>query len=994
MKTNRLRIRPLENVLVPAGNLLCLTLIAMAAMAGVLCAQRPEGAIEGRVMDSSESVIPGAAVQVKGPSGFARTVTTDATGKFTVNGLASGSYSIQVDWPGFAPFRSEPLDVSGGRPRIFNVKLKLSDIRQQVTVEADGFQPVSVSAESNASAIIVTGTDLESMADDPDELLAELQALAGPAVTPEGGQTFIDGFSGGRLPSKESIREIRINQNPFAAEYDLPGFGRIEVFTKPGTNKFHGLALLKFRDAALDSRNPFSATKPPYRSRDFEGNVEGPLWSRASFFANVERRRIDQSAIVDAVGLDDSLSVIRLNQAIPNPQWHTTISPRVDYQFNDANTLTVRYAWMDMRQQNAGTGGFSLFSRRHSTAESDHTIQLTENAVLNKSVINETRFQYIRRDLRLNGDNTLPAVTVLGSFLGGGAQVGLSKDVRDHYEFQNYTSMLRGNHSIRFGGRLRVLSLADSSTQNFGGTFTFGGEMAPLLDLNHQPIPDSGGQPLLGYISSLERYQRTLLFQREGLNPAQIRALGGGASQFSIVGGDPLAKVLQADTGIFAQDDWRARPNLSLSFGLRYEAQSNIARKAGFAPRFGFAWEPNASGRKKYHTVIRGGSGIFYDRVDAALTLQALRFDGIHRQQFIIRDPPLFPQVPSIPDLAAQKIPETLRGMDTGLRSPYSIVSSIGVERDLPLRVKIASTFTHTHAVHLLLSQNIKSSLPNASSGRGVAPNIYQYQSAGVLNGNQIITNVSRGFGGRLSLYGYYAYSRIFSNTDGPNTFPASRFDLKQEYGRAATDIRHRFVFGGSFYGPWGYVLSPFVVGRSGASFNITTGRDTNADSVFSERPALANDPSGPGVMVTKFGAFDPNPSPGTPLIPRNYGGGPALFMLNLRLNKTIGLGRNGNGLEAKRRSPKKRRDSESGAKVDENDYSSIFHTEKSDQRFNLTFSVTAWNLFNNLNPGIPVGDLSSPAFGTSNWLASSGNPYHPSYGNNRTVQLELRLGF
>ncbi len=117
--------------------------------------------------------------------------------------------------------------------------------------------------------------------------------------------------------------------------------------------------------------------------------------------------------------------------------------------------------------------------------------------MLNKSVINETRFQYIRRDLRLNGDNTLPAVTVLGSFLGGGAQVGLSKDVRDHYEFQNYTSMLRGNHSIRFGGRLRVLSLADSSTQNFGGTFTFGGEMAPLLDLNHQPIPDSGGQPLL-----------------------------------------------------------------------------------------------------------------------------------------------------------------------------------------------------------------------------------------------------------------------------------------------------------------------------------------------------------------------------------------------------------------------------------------------------------------------------------------------------------------
>ena len=198
----------------------------------------------------------------------------------------------------------------------------------------------------------------------------------------------------------------------------------------------------------------------------------------------------------------------------------------------------------------------------------------------------------------------------------------------------------------------------------------------------------------------------------------------------------------------------------------------------------------------------------------------------------------------------------------------------------------------------------------------------------------------------------------------------------------------------GSFTGPRGYVLSPFVVGRSGAPFNITTGRDTNNDGLFTERPALVVNPLSPGVMVTPFGLFDPSPAPGTLVIPRNYANGPAFFTVNLRLNKTIGVGGSRSSQGAKRRKSKKQADSDTVTKIDENDYSSIFHTEKSDQRYNLTFSITARNVFNNVNRGIPVGSLSSPTFGTSNWLASSGNPYHPSYRNNRTLQLDVRLGF
>jgi len=274
---------------------------------GVLHGQSRDGVIQGRLADSSNAVIPGASVLLNGSAGFSRTVTTDAEGKYIIDGLMRGSYSIQVEWPGFKPFRSQPIEVSGSRPRTFDVKLTLSDTHQEVTVEPDRFEAVNVAPDSNVSAIVLRDKDLESLPDDPDDLLADLQALAGPAVTQNGGQIFVDGFSGGRLPTKESIREIRINQNPFAAEYDLPGFGRIEIFTKPGARQFHGQMSLKLGDALLNSRNPYSAAKAPYQSRDFDANLQGPLWNHASFFFDAERRPIHQSAIVDAVTLDDSL---------------------------------------------------------------------------------------------------------------------------------------------------------------------------------------------------------------------------------------------------------------------------------------------------------------------------------------------------------------------------------------------------------------------------------------------------------------------------------------------------------------------------------------------------------------------------------------------------------------------------------------------------------------------------------------------------------------
>jgi len=157
---------------------------------------------------------------------------------------------------------------------------------------------------ANASAIVLRGADLDALSDNPDDLAADLAALAGPAAGPNGGATFIDGFSGGQLPPKESIREIRINQNPFSAEYDRLGFGRIEILTKPGTDKFHGQAFMNYGDENFNSRNPFSPDKAFYQQKFFGGNFSGPLSKKSSFFIDAERRSISDNAVINTVILD------------------------------------------------------------------------------------------------------------------------------------------------------------------------------------------------------------------------------------------------------------------------------------------------------------------------------------------------------------------------------------------------------------------------------------------------------------------------------------------------------------------------------------------------------------------------------------------------------------------------------------------------------------------------------------------------------------------
>ena len=361
---------------------------------------------------------------------------------------------------------------------------------------------MDVSPTNNAGAIVINGAALDALPDDPDELQTDLTALAGPSAGPNGGQFYIDGFTAGQLPPKSAIREIRINQNPFSAQYDKVGYGRIEIFTKPGTDKWHGGFSVNGNDSAFNSRNPFfnsseaSGTPyPGYYSVQYSGNIGGPLSKKASFFFTEDIRDINDLGIVNALQVNPTtFAVTPFSAAVPNPRTRYNIGPRLDYALTKNNTLTVRYQYYRNNEINDGVGGFVLPSEGYNDLSTEQTLQVGDTQIFGTKVVNETRFQYLREQSTQTPQSTAPTIIVPLAFNGGGYSGGLINDTTNNYEFQNYTSVQFTKHFLKFGVRLRGSTDSNSSTGGFNGTYIFPSVTAYVDTLQGAAV----GEPIHG----------------------------------------------------------------------------------------------------------------------------------------------------------------------------------------------------------------------------------------------------------------------------------------------------------------------------------------------------------------------------------------------------------------------------------------------------------------------------------------------------------------
>lgn len=981
-------------------------LVAFAFCAAAL-AQTPTASLSGRVTDQTGAVIPQASVSVTGPNGRESTATTDAQGAFHFGSLAPGAYGVAARAKGFAPFSKEGVVLVPGRAQTLNMSLEIQTQEEKVEVQGEEGRPqLDISSSSNASSLVIKGKDLESLSDDPDELQSELQALAGPSSGPNGGQIYIDGFTGGQLPPKSSIREIRVNQNPFSAQYDRLGYGRIEIFTKPGSDKLHGQFFFNDSNAVLNARNPFVFTpKPSYNTEIFDGNLGGPLNKKASFFIDASRRNIDEFSAIHVT--DPDLGPGTFTESVPNPRTRTSISPRFDYQVSSNNTLTARYQLTHETNQNSGLNQFSLPSQAYNLNETEHSVQISDTQVLSPRMVNETRFQFQRETSHQLPLSSLTTVQVQGAFTGGGNAQGEVRNTQSNYELQDYTSITHGKHLIKVGTRLRRLTISSIANPNFNGTFVFSNVY-------------SGGQLAA---TALQAYQSA----RGGNCSSTNYSPTSCPSQFSMSAGNPAVKLNWFDAGIYAEDEWRVRPNLSLTYGLRFESQNNIHDHADFAPRLGLAWGVGSDGKSAPKTVLRAGFGMFYDRFGWNLLEQADRLNGFTQQSVVVNNPNFYNPIPSFAQLQTiSTAAPTLYRISPELRAPYIIQSAASVERQITKAATVSLTYLNSRGEHAFYIRNINA--PQFAGGPRPDPNrgnVYEYDSEGIFRQNQLIANGRVAVGRKVSLFGFYTLNYANSNaasggggggyfssgTISSASFLSNQYDPMADYGRAAFDVRHRAFIGGSIEVPYGFRLSPFIMINSGQPYNITTGQDNNGDSIFNDRPALVSQTPCSQVTVTgslyctPLGTFNTAIGPTTPLssiVPVNYGTGPANATFNLRLSKTFGFGREtkgagmggGGGMEG----PGGRRGGGSpGGGLGPRGLGGgggmpmIFGGGTTNRRYNLTLSISARNLFNNQNPGLPIGNLSSPYFAQS--ISIAGGPFS-SASANRRVDMQVMFSF
>jgi carboxypeptidase family protein len=939
---------------------LAVAVFVVTILGASLAAQTPMGRLRGQITDPTGAVIPEAAITVKDSSGLVVTAKSGGAGEYEFRNLAPGKYTVSVTAKGFAPATQE-VEIIAGQEKKADIALEILVKEEKIEVESDAAK-VGTGSDNNASSVVISGKDLDALSDDPDELQSELQALAGPSAGPNGGQIYIDGFTGGQLPPKSSIREIRINQNPFSAQFDRMGFGRIEILTKPGTEKVHGQFFFNDNHSFMDALNPFAAAEPDFSTQMFSGNVGGPLGKKASYQINAERRDINEATVVlPAAFAAANVAVV----PVLNPRVRTNVSSRLDYQLAASNTLMVRYQFTHNREENNGVGQLALPSQAFNQTGTENEIQISDTQILSPHAINETRFEWERGATDQNSLVLGPTINVLGQFTSGGNPLGLSSVVTNHYEVQNYTSINKGNHFFRLGGRLRATANSSKSTQNFNGTFTF---------------------------DSLAAYQ------------------SGMPRQFTIVTGNPVIEDTFVDAGFYGEDDWKLHRNMTLSYGLRFETQNGIQDHGDWAPRIGFAWGLGGKKNAAPKTVVRTGFGIFYDRFAQNLIMQAKRLNGVNQQQFILTaDTPAnqtllasaFAAYPAVPTPSGPAAATTTYAIAPDVRTPYTIQFAGSVERQITKTATLTGTYVHSHGVHQLFSA-VVSTVP--------APQ-YQFESGGVFNQNQLITNLNVRAGARLTIFSFYMFSHANSDTAGAGSFASDPArGISADYGRAAFDVRHRLFLGGTVALPHGFRVSPFMVANSGAPFNIIAGRDINNDSIFNDRPAFAADLSRPSVVQTDFGAFDTSPIPGQTIIPANFGEASAQFTLNMRLSKTFGLGpkieatNNNSQQQGGQRGPGGpgggRPGGEGGGRGPGGGGPGGFGgprggpfggPERSNQRYSLTFSANARNLFNNVNPAPPIGNLSSGLFGKSTALA--GGVFNTQSANRR-IDLQVMFSF
>jgi hypothetical protein len=760
---------------------LAIAVALTAAAAPAAAAQRPQPAsLRVTVKDPSGAVIPGALVQVKGVEDRTASVVktdlpTDGQGLAIADGLVAGRYALEVSFSGFETLVVPDVRVRAGENRREAV-LKIRSVDESVMV---GREKAAVASDPNNDRFntVLSKDQINALPDDPDEMERVLKEMAGP-----GGTIRVDGFRGGKLPPKSQIRSIRFSRDMFAAENHTAGMVFVDIATQPGLGPLRGSMDFLFRDDSLNARNAFQAQKGPEQTQQYTFNLSGTLRKERTSFS----LSAGGASLYDSANLFAQTASGMRTDAIKRPSDKINFNGRLDHALNMSHTLRANVQQNSNENRNLGVGGFELDERAFSRRTDDSMLRLSESGPWARTIFGENRLQVRRQTSASVSATEASTIRVLDTFTSGGAQQAGGRESTD-FEWATNVDWARGKHAIRAGALVEGGWYRSDNRTNYLGTYTF---------------------------ASREDY-----------------AAGRPATYTQRIG-DPLVDYSQFQGGLYVQDDWRARSNLTLSGGLRQELQTHLGDGLNLAPRAGFTWSPFKNGK----TTIRGGGGLFHDWLEAETYEQTRRVDGVRQRDLVISDP-AYPD-PFAGEVSPQMLPSSKYLLSPDMVMPNRVMGMVGLSHQFTPTFGTSLNYNRSRGYDRFRGRNINAPL-NGFRPDPTLGNITQVESTASMRGQTFSAGLNYNLPARrMFLFANYAWLKQENDADGPFGVPANSYDPDAEWGPAAGVARHNIsgMFSSSLTRT--LKLSLGATWRSGTPYNITTGRDDNGDGVFNDRPA------------------------------------------------------------------------------------------------------------------------------------------------------------
>lgn len=894
------------------------TLLVFGLTVASAAAQGTGATVQGTVRDAQGGILPGAAVVIRNTeTGVSRTMTADESGFYRAAALAPGLYEMQVELSGFVRYVRTGLTLTIGQEAVVHVTMQLATVEEAVTVTAAA--PLVETTKSSLGSTIsreqldalpLPGRNFTALAN----LTPGVAGVGGGGLNTAGqlsrNNTFlIDGVSndeGGVAGTRggfsiEAVREYAVMANQFPAEFGRASGAMVTIVTRSGTNRVQGRGFVLHRDDSLDAQDPFSKAqgsgKAPFSEQRFGGLLGGPLRrDRTHYFASYEGRRLRETNVITSV-----LVPVNEREHPQTTDGHQAFG-KVDHVFNSANNLSIRYRIDKTEQTGLGIGGLSTRERGRDFTNTSQDVSSNFTSILSNRAVNEFRFQYARL-YRWNDVSNYTSKTGYtinrpsGNF--GKANNQEQGESQNYWQFIENISYTRGTHTLKAGVDVQVVRMHVYFLSNKDGTFTFNVD-TPFDPNNRATYP----------------------------------------TQFTQNVGDPNDYEPNELYSGFIQDSWRVGSRLTLNLGLRYETETAFARakdvgvkddRDNIAPRLGFAWDPFGDAR----TAVRGGYGLYFDQAFLNITgnvTVAANSIGVT----IIN--PGYPDPYSGGAVRPEARSRTIASPD--IETPNTHTFSIGAKRELFGGLALSADFVRTRGYNLFNQFDINYPDPVTR----IRPNseflrINQYETTGNSWYRALLMSLERR-GTRGPSFGVsYTLARALRDVEDFGFQAQDQNNRAVERGYAGNHRKHQLVANVTYALPFRFQIGVLAQARSGLPWNITTGTDSNGDTIVNDRPDLADPKGDPRLASTYNAAFTGRVGN----LPRNYGVGPNFVQIDARVSKFLQLG--------------SRR---------------------------IEGFVEAFNVANRPNFGLPNGNLRSAQFGKSTGTA----------GPSRQVEFGLRFDF